>query len=1107
MAKHILGSTLAFIAGMLIAILLLVVGLGAATFFIATATTVEKAETMIGVDFIDPNSELGSKTLWQLGTEVYKDYHNLGNLTINDLKKYGVKIPDEVEGINITSLFDIPLKDVIKDTSTTAQKALDCVTLGNVIDLIGLENPYKYPIIAENKDLGIRKAVDKLMGTISDTSTLTIRWVKDNLNLDVGSSSLLDTIMDVPLSSLANIIDKLSIGMIIGVNQDLFVQNDTAYKLYAKLAEPQYVEIEKGHEADAYANADTCLYTANDSGLVYKELRFIKSGDTYRVDNSVWSSSWDSSKNDKTFYYRVSYVDYTGTNASADAVFFHPMTNYTLLKAGTTDQYEFEILRDYVALNTIYIKVAENYTPVTSNIATITFNEGTTYYYKNGDDFVACAAYGPNETPFTRTTRLDASHTGYIRFQVGTSDGLIQSLSHISVNGLNNIVSEIETVRLGDVIDIKDDSTQILKSLKNTTVGGLSKAIDDLRLDSVLTIKYDTYELAADGNYVKLASGKYELFNPADPAHAGLDRYNKLAPEPGVEPSAKALQALGSATIKNMSTAFDGLMISDVMDITPNKYAAVAGVDAKADTTKQYYKYEDGAFLSLTTDQVADLEDDATVYYVEAAGSGNAILGKLAYLRVNTMANSMDKIIDDTLLTEILKVNKNSIIQEDAGGSLYLFEADINYTTLDVNSNYVRYAFAPDTNGGYYKLDSTNTLYQPASDLQKAQSDVGYFKYEEISDLELIDIVNRWTSTTGTVDEILASKKSAAEDIAKFYYQTSSGSYSNSYLLSMNILAKCTSSTNALNRPDASSDPGIGHTFYRRVTCLDTDPSAIAYPIYSGSNLFISQVGFEIQLSPAKINPTTVYVAYSAADLTMANTTIYYEYSDGKYLVSPELRDKAVTDNTVVLYKNNGGIYELVTDFQDDPTVYADVALYTPVDFYYCPVDKNMPDHAQRYEKVYCDEIIIRDGSVDTYVYGYLTEAGLGGTKYSYIQQRSSQVLLSIEKNQVRVGNLGDKLLNFKIRDLITIQPDSILNDETILDSKLDNISTTLNNKLTNLTINELLTLANISKIEGNVKIAISSLKLEDLFGSLEVDTGAYTLKVNMLKLFNPTYY
>ena len=1019
--------------------------------------------------------------------------------------------------------------------------------------MIGLENPYKYPIIAENKDLGIRKAIDKLMGTISDTSTLTIRWVKDNINLDVGSSSLLDTIMDVPLSSLANIIDKLTIGMIIGVNQDLFVEQNVAYQLYAKLVESDdnYVAIEAGDELNEHLNADECLYSSDDNGLIYKELRYIKKDDgTFKVDNSCWSSSYDASKNEKTFYYHKTYVNYDGTNASPEAVYFHPVTNYTVKDAGDSTTYVFEELRDYVNLNSIYYKSADTYYSVSSTTSTYTFAPGTTYYYKNGDEYVACAAYGikydevtgaqakaaPEKTycrdagntyvdltpaevllladdekvcekTITSKTRLSSEKIGYVRFRVGTSDGLIQSLSHISVHGLNNIVSEIETVKLGDVITINDSSTQILKSLKETTIGGLSNAIDNLRLDSVLTIKYDTYQEDVNGDYVKLASGKYELYNPADPAHVGLTRYKKLDPEAGYEPSAKALQALGSATIKNMSTSFDALMISDVMNITPNKYAAVTGADAKADTTKQYYKYEDGAFLSLTTEQVAALDDDATAYYVETKGSGNAILGKLAYLRVNTMANSMDKIIDDTLLTEILTVNKNSIIQEDAGGSLYLFEADINYTSLDVNNNYVRYAFAPDTNGGYYQLASTNTLYQPATDLQKAQSDVGYFKYEAIGDLELIDIVNRWYPTTGTPEEQLASKKSAAEDIAKFYYQTSSGSYSNSYLLSMNVLAKCTDVAYALNRPDDTANPGIGHTFYRRVACADTDPDAIAYPIYSGSNLYISQVGFEIQLSPPKINPTTIYVAYNASDLTMANTTIYYEYSDGKYLVSPELREKAETDNTVVLYRNNYGTYELVTDFQDDPTVYEDVALYTPVAYYYCPVDKNMPDHAQRYEKVYCEDIIIRDGDVDIHKYGYLTEAGLGGTKYSYITQRSSQVLLSIDQNQVRVGNLGDKLLNFKIRDLITIQPDSILNDETILDSKLDNISTTLNNKLTNLTINELLTLANISKIEGNVKIAISELKLEDLFGSLEVDTTAYTLKVNMLKLYNPTYY
>ena len=1146
MAKHILGSTLAFVAGMLIAILLLVVGLGAAAFFIASATTVDKAETMIGIDFFEPGSELGDKTLWELGTDVYKDYHNLGNLTINDLKKYGVKIPDEVEGINITSLFDIPFKDIIKDTSTTAQKALDCITLGNVIDLIGLENPYKYPLIAENKDLGIRKAIDKLMGTISDTSTLTIRWVKDNLNLDVGSSSLLDTIFDVPLSSLANIIDKLTVGMIIGVNQDLFVEQGVQYQLYAKLAESDdnYIAIEAGDELNTHANADECLYSSDDNGLIYKELRYVKKSDgAFQVDNSCWSSSYDASKNDKTFYYHKTYVNFTGTNASPEAVYFHPVTNYTIKDTTDSSVYVFEALRDYVNLNTIYYKNADSYYSVSSTGPTYTFAPGTTYYYKNGDEYVACGTYGirydevtgaqakaaPEKTycrdsgntyvdltpaevalladdakvcvkTINDKTRLTTEKIGYIRFRVGTSDGLIQSISHVSIKGLNDIVSTIETVKLGDVIKIDDSSTQILKSLKETTIGGLSNAIDNLRLDSVLTITYDTYELDPDGNYVKLASGKYELLNPADPAHAGLDRYRKLDPAAGITPSAKALQALGSATIKNMSTAFDALSISDVMDIKPNKYAEILGVDAKADLTVQYYKYEDGAFLSLTNDQVTALDDDATVYYVTEKSTDNAILAKLAYLKVNTMANSMTKIVDDTLLTEILTVNPNSIIEENASGSLYLFEQDINYTSLDVNNNYVRYAFAPDTNGGYYQLDSANILYQPANSLQMNQSDVGYFKYEKISDMELESLVTDWT--TGSLEE----RRDAAVAISQFYYQTSSGSYSNSYLLSMNVLAKCTSVTYATNAP-TDSNPGIGHTFFRRVNCLDSDPEAVSYPIYSGSSLYISRVGFEIEISPPKINPTTVYVAYDPADLTMANVVIYYQYADGKYVVSPELRDKAETDNTIVLYKNNAGSYELVTDFQDDPTVYADIALYTPVAYYYCPVDKNMPDHAQRYEKVYCEDIIIKDGDTETHVYGYLTESGLGGTKYSYIKQRSSQVLLSIEKNQVRVGNLGDKLLNFKIRDLITIQPDSILNDETILDSKLDNISNTLNTKLTNLKINELLTLANISKIEGNVKIAISDLKLEDLFGSLVVDTTAYTLKVDMLKLFNPHYY
>ena len=1102
MAKHILGSTLAFVAGMLIGILLLFVGIGCAAFFIASATTVDKATDMVGLDVFEDDSEIGQKTLWQLGMDVYNDYHNLGNLTVNDLKKYGVKIPDEIEGINLTDLYDVPLKDVIKDTSGTVQKALDCVTVGNIIDLVGLENSDKYPIITENRDMGVRKAVDKLMGTFNDSDTLTIRWVKDNLALEVGTSGLLDTIIDVPLSSLANIIDKLTIGMIIGVNQDLFVAQGQAYKLYAKLAEDQYVQIEAGHELETHANADTCLYSSDDNGLVYKELRYVKVGDKYKVDNSVWSSKYDATKNDKTFYYHISYVDYTGTNASANAVYFHPTTNYTVKKAGTDPvEYEFETLRDYVQLSSIYTYDGANYTSVTSNSGTITFNPLTTYYYKSGDDtYTACTAYGANETPLTSKTRLDTSHTGYIRFQIGTSDALIQSLSHISVNGLNNVVSEIESVKLGDVIKIDDSSTQILKSLKNTTVGGLSSAIDNLRLDSVLTITYDTYAEDPDGYYV-LVDGKYELFNPANAAHEGLTRYKKLDPEPGVTVSAKALQALGSATIKNMSTAFDNLSISDVMDINPNKYASVTGVDAKADLTKQYYKYEDGAFLSLTNDQVAALDDDAVVYYVTEKGSGNAILGKLAYLKVNNMANSMTKIVDDTLLTEILTVYEKSIIEADAGGTLYLYEYDADYTTVDATTGeYTRYTFAPDTNGGYYRLDISGTFYAPATALQLTpDATPSYYRYEALSTAEVTNLVTLWTSHDPD------NMRLAAEEIAKYYYQAQNGTYVNSYMFNVSILIKCTSTANATNQP-TDTNPGIGHTLFKRVACTSADVGAIEYTAYAADpNLFVSTINFGI--SGASISSESGYVTYDPINLYMAGDQILYRYTNGYYVLSADKREQAETDSTIPLYKFEGGMYVEVLDFQADPTVYETTALYTLVPYYYCPVDTNMPSMAQRYEKVYCEEITIRTAVDDTTVYGYLSTAGFGGTKYKYIQQRSSQVLLSMSKNQVRVGNLGDKLLNFKLKDLITIQPDSILHDEAILNSKLEDISTTLNNKLTNLTISELITLANISKIDKKVLIGISSLKLEDLFGAMEVDKTSFELKVNMLKLFNPIYY
>ena len=84
---RIAGSTLSFIVGILFGILVLVVGVATAAFFIASGVTVYKAQQIAGVDIIEPDSEWGSQTLWNFGKSIYQDYHNLGNLTIEDLQK------------------------------------------------------------------------------------------------------------------------------------------------------------------------------------------------------------------------------------------------------------------------------------------------------------------------------------------------------------------------------------------------------------------------------------------------------------------------------------------------------------------------------------------------------------------------------------------------------------------------------------------------------------------------------------------------------------------------------------------------------------------------------------------------------------------------------------------------------------------------------------------------------------------------------------------------------------------------------------------------------------------------------------------------------------
>ena len=1467
---RIAGSTLSFIVGILFGILVLVIGVASAAFFIASGVTVYKAQQIAGVDIIEPDSEWGSQTLWNFGKSIYQDYHNLGNLTIEDLQKYGVKIPDEVEGVDLTALYKTPFKDMTKDMTGALQKVLDGITLQWVADKTGLDIT-KLPILQDQADQPVIKAINNLMGSV-DANKMTLRSLADNFGVTLGDTDLFKSLQDAPLANFGNIINGLPLKTIIGSDLDEFVKTDTALTLYVKVAEEnRYHAITKGHEKDNF-DGDTYMYNydSDTKTLVYREFRYVKQDDgTYRVSYDPWADDFEATDDTPIYYYSKQYVVYNGSNAgSTDNIYLKPVENYTILK-GT--EYVF-IDGDYLQLSSIYTKPSSSFVPCTPTSSTYTFNSLTTYYCEAADD-KAADIYGPDEAVFTKDTRLTNAGTGYIRIHKGTTEPLPQAIGNLSVSGINDMNSTINTIRLGDVITVDSSTTRILQTLENTKIGDLSSAIDDLyldevidiiydtyepdvngryvqltngrftsynpadatqagltryrkttvggkvdvgggemkdvssqalqalgkstvknisddfktlaigdvmditpniyekttasvakadttgtiyysyddglylkitketlvtlpddtvvyyiatpgdgnaiirklvyvsvdamaskigpavddtNLDEVIDVKYDTYTLAADGLYVYV-DGKYTLYNPGDAKHAGLDRYTKNAP--AGDESSKALQALGGTSIKNVGTSFSSMQLGDVMDITPNQFEALTAGDAKLDTSKQYYKYEDGVFLTISKSELAAMANDTVVYEMTAEGSGHAIMRKLAYVKIDdmssklstvvddtyldevldivydtyeenvngiyvnidgryslynpadpehaelkrytkttvggkveiggvltdvsskalqalgkslikTMSNDFKKltigdvmditpnkytavtvsaaladpnkvyygysagvylsidpadlalmtptdtvyyeaapgdghvimrklayikidemdsklgsVVDDTLLSEIIDIYPNDIIAEDGTSTDYLVEHNANYTIKDTSGNDVYYAFVLDDKGSYY-LDTQ--MYELATTEQLGTATPAYYKYQEVD-----------TSSTGPLHDIAVDFfdslnptliQSAMDRIGGYYfYSISRHEYINSYMFSNYVLVKSGSSANYDKWYDAESPnpTGLANVFYERVTCSASDPEAISYNSYNGQNLWVQS-----RLS------TSVFEAYDPNDPNMAGRDIYFFYEatlvgtqyEGYYIASSEVRELAKTDTTIHVYTADFTLLDpyadVSTDYRSNPATYDGKALYIKVTgetgCYYCNVS-DTTGNVPKYNKVYCDTIIVRDEiyHVDTPVIGYVANINqvrwqdsgynfhyIEGVDpyytYSYVQRKSSQVLCAFDKNQVRVGKLGDALKTFTLGDVVSVEPGSILDDATLLNAKLDEISSTLSSKLSNLTIKEVLVWANISTLKPEVKASIQELTLSDLFGSFKLDQTSWEIKMDTIKLFNP---
>ena len=298
-------KAVSFIVGILVGMVLLVVAVGGAVLVTASVVTVGQIENSVGSDVIDDNSDVNNKTLLDLATDLIKDFGDPSSLTINLFReKYGLKIPAEISGIDISVLFDYPISEVANHLGDVVNN----MTLRDVGEFLEMDfSSYGLKVLDDNLDNPVNVALDNVLKSI-DSSAMTLYTLERDFGITLGENRLFDELYHTPMSEFGGVLDYLPVGTLTGADSDLFlpVGENTVF-----VSVDRYEEVETGKISLVTDGAETYVAGADENGLIRRELRFtLNSNGVYTVDNSCYDADYDGTG---TYYRHVTSEAYDGT--------------------------------------------------------------------------------------------------------------------------------------------------------------------------------------------------------------------------------------------------------------------------------------------------------------------------------------------------------------------------------------------------------------------------------------------------------------------------------------------------------------------------------------------------------------------------------------------------------------------------------------------------------------------------------------------------------------------------------------------------------------------------------------------------------------------------
>lgn len=1124
-------KALNFVIGMIVGMVLLVVAVVGAVFAAGSLVSVGQIENTLGTDIFDDESDVNNKTILELVQSLIGDLQNMDELTIEKLRTdYGLKIPTEISGIDITPLFGYSLLEVPDHLGDVVNN----MTLRDVGEFLDMDFETEYPdlrVLQDNLDEKVNVALDNVLSSIDDEK-MTVYTIERDFGLSLGENNLITTLRHTPLSSFAEVMDNLPVGVVIDADSDLFVEKG-AVRLY--VVADDYIEVPAGELtsplADGTRVTETYIAGADENGLVYREMRYVMNDDgTYEPDNSCYASSFDAEANTETYYRHIVYTAYdSSANYGADAVF----AVKTYLNDYVSDGAGGFVLADggFLALDNILASEDGNYTlnaAVLDGTARVTdgsidFADIPVFASVTADDgtvsVLPAAEYGLDpKAVLDDNTRLDDNFTGYLRIHVGTAEPPAQVIAGETISTIAGATDAITSLKLGEVLDIDENSAKILKTLADTPINKMSDALDTIVLADATDIVMSEYTMADNGSYVFVANdgpvggeavtdgekylGYFTLYNPAVHTSENIKRYDRTVSDGD---ASVALQRLAGTTIPNISKAFSGMVLGDALNVDVDTFAPVS--DPQPGETYYVFKEKLGYPERVVYNENA--AGGVTYYERTHEGEGNAVLKQLAYVNIDNVSEAMDGIIENTLLSDIIEVTEYTVAQYVPDGTpetdddQWLFEADPNYT-----ENGKHYTFVYDGSGKYYMTD---VVYLPATESQRTDAKTKYFTYQQANFSDLTNLYTHLLNEPGNLFFSDGEDGYEANPALTAYYLASPDT----------ALAKINGNAYIRVECNADAEGAIEATIYGNVTDAQAQ-----------GGLYVKDEGSVVSAGSSYSVTFGGYTLYDAANPAHWGAELYFKYSDGYYPASDGNGTHSFDFTTGSFSEVAGGGYILLEAKYEDGRTGSDGS--TPLAlYYYSLIDSEYKEGYTVYSKRECDYIFLENkanggwtnvsGEWEEYneaihgtdaarydrVIGYIggNAANDGGTdlpplsttKVTVIEEKSPTILISLLERQVTIGSLNETIDTLTIGEMMEIEPGSVFDNPALSGSTVDGLSANVNSMFTDMTIGTLLKYANIA-VSPQVSYILQDVKLADFFGALEYSDGQLT--VNMEKLF-----